>query len=81
MSSPIAAGAVGGVHERTGANPPERAPAAASIEVARDPVCGMEVAVSAGTIQVEREGERYYFCSEGCRDSFTAEGAAGAGVS
>ena len=34
----------------------------------------MEVAVSAASIQLERDGELYYFCSEGCRDSFSAEG-------
>jgi xanthine dehydrogenase accessory factor len=57
-------------------------PAAATtpIEVALDPVCGMEVAVSGASIQLERDGDRYYFCSEGCRDSFAAEGTADAGV-
>jgi xanthine dehydrogenase accessory factor len=50
------------------------APASAPSEAAVDPVCGMEVAVSAASIQLERDGERYYFCSEGCRDSFSAEG-------
>jgi xanthine dehydrogenase accessory factor len=48
------------------------APAAA---VATDPVCGMEVAVSDASIQVEINGERHYFCSEGCRDSFVAQAA------
>jgi xanthine dehydrogenase accessory factor len=51
-----------------------------AIEVALDPVCGMEVAVTGASIQLERDGERYYFCSEGCRDSFAAEGAADAHV-
>ncbi len=46
-----------------------------SFEVARDPMCGMEVAATPASIQVERDGERYYFCSEGCRDGFVAEGA------
>jgi xanthine dehydrogenase accessory factor len=40
--------------------------------VAVDPVCGMEVAVADASIQLERDGERHYFCSEGCRDSFVA---------
>jgi xanthine dehydrogenase accessory factor len=55
-----------------------REPTAA--EVALDPVCGMEVAVSDASIQLELGGVRYYFCSEGCRDSFAAERASGAGV-
>ena len=58
---------------------PEREPAA-PVEVALDPVCGMEVALSPASIQLERDGERFYFCSEGCRDSFAAEGAHGAAV-
>jgi xanthine dehydrogenase accessory factor len=53
---------------------------AAPVEVALDPVCGMEVALSPASIQLERDGERFYFCSEGCRDSFAAEGAHGAAV-
>lgn len=53
---------------------------AAPVEVAVDPVCGMEVALSPASIQLERDGERFYFCSEGCRDSFAAEGAHGAAV-
>ena len=52
----------------------------APVEVALDPVCGMEVALSPASIQLERDGERFYFCSEGCRDSFAAEGAHGAAV-
>ncbi len=48
---------------------------AATVEVAVDPVCGMEVAVTEASIQVERDGERYYFCSEGCRESFAAADA------
>jgi xanthine dehydrogenase accessory factor len=54
---------------------------AAPVEVALDPVCGMEVALSPASIQLERDGERFYFCSEGCRDSFASEGAHGAAVS
>ena len=49
--------------------------------IEKDPVCGMDVAVSEASIQVELNGERYYFCSEGCRDGFVAERAPGAGVS
>jgi|SoimicmetaTmtHAB_FD_contig_61_1862700_length_2406_multi_2_in_0_out_0_3 xanthine dehydrogenase accessory factor len=52
----------------------------APVEVAMDPVCGMEVALSPASIQLERDGDRFYFCSEGCRDSFAAEGAHGATI-
>jgi xanthine dehydrogenase accessory factor len=54
--------------------PPEPAHAVISTETSVDPVCGMEVAVSEASIQLERAGELYYFCSEGCRDSFSAQG-------
>ena len=67
---------------RSGEAPPSTAAhAPRSTEVALDPVCGMDVAVSEASIQVELNGERYYFCSEGCRDGFVAERAPGAGVS
>jgi xanthine dehydrogenase accessory factor len=57
------------------AEPPPAAAAAVvgSTETAIDPVCGMEVAVSEASIHLERGGELYYFCSEGCRDTFSAE--------
>lgn len=64
------------------AAPAEAAPAAqAPTEVAIDPICGMEVAVSEASIHLERDGETYYFCREDCRDAFVAEEASGAGVS
>jgi xanthine dehydrogenase accessory factor len=50
------------------------APVVISTETAVDPVCGMEVAVSEASIQLERGGELHYFCSEGCRETFSAEG-------
>jgi xanthine dehydrogenase accessory factor len=53
---------------------PAPAPVVISTATAVDPVCGMEVAVSEASIQLERGGELYYFCSEGCRDTFSAEG-------
>jgi xanthine dehydrogenase accessory factor len=49
------------------------APVVISTETAVDPVCGMEVAVSEASIHLERGGELHYFCSEGCRDTFSAE--------
>ncbi|MGH2985012.1 MAG: XdhC family protein [Solirubrobacterales bacterium] len=66
------------VEERVAEFPASATPPAVVLaEAAVDPVCGMEVAVSAASIQLERDGQRYYFCSEGCRDSFSAEGVAG----
>ena len=46
-------------------------PAAATTAV--DPICGMTVAAVAGTASVERGGETFYFCCEGCRTKFEAE--------
>ena len=66
-----------GAAARTQAPPRRSRPRLPRSRSAVDPVCGMEVAISAASIQLERDGERYYFCSEGCRDSFGAEGAAG----
>lgn len=62
------------------ATTPTPAPGATPTEVALDPVCGMEVAVSEASIQLVQDGERHYFCSEGCRDRFATEGAPDAGV-
>ena len=38
-----------------------------------DPICGMTVAVSAGTPSVQYEGETVYFCCEGCAAKFEAQ--------
>jgi xanthine dehydrogenase accessory factor len=65
------------VETRAAGLPASAAAPVVSTDVAVDPVCGMEVAVSAASIQLERDGERYYFCSEGCRDSFSAQGVPG----
>jgi xanthine dehydrogenase accessory factor len=37
-----------------------------------DPVCGMEVAVGDATPFFEADGERVYFCCEGCRSKYAA---------
>ncbi len=37
----------------------------------RDPVCNMEVSTE-NAVAVERGGQFFYFCSEGCRDAFLA---------
>jgi xanthine dehydrogenase accessory factor len=52
---------------------PEGAPAPPTVAV--DPVCGMEVAVSDASLYLDLDGERHYFCSEGCRERFAAEHA------
>ena len=37
-----------------------------------DPVCGMTVDPAAATAHASHDGQEYYFCSPGCRDTFTA---------
>jgi xanthine dehydrogenase accessory factor len=44
-----------------------------SPELAVDPICGMTVAIVAGTPSVEVEGETFYFCCEGCASKFEAQ--------
>jgi uncharacterized protein len=49
---------------------------------ARDPVCGMQVERSQAPVSLERNGTRFWFCSDGCAERFRAgagAGAAGAG--
>jgi len=48
-----------------------RGPAEATTAV--DPVCGMTVAAVAGTASVERGGQTFHFCCEGCRTKFEAD--------
>lgn len=40
----------------------------------KDPICGMNVDDSIA-IHAERDGQRYYFCSESCRKKFLANPA------
>jgi Cu+-exporting ATPase len=42
----------------------------ATISTVHDPVCGMEVDPKAAADVVERDGEKFYFCSKHCRDAF-----------
>jgi Cu+-exporting ATPase len=37
-----------------------------------DPVCGMQVNPSTATAHVEHEGSTYYFCCQGCAETFRA---------
>ncbi len=45
----------------------------APVAVAVDPVCGMSVVIGDAALQVERDGQTVYFCSESCRRSFLAD--------
>jgi P-type Cu+ transporter len=46
-------------------------------ETAIDPICGMEVRPEQAAAVVERDGERFYFCSTHCRDEFVRENVSG----
>jgi xanthine dehydrogenase accessory factor len=51
------------------------APAAAPVEQATDPVCGMQVAVTAAGLSAQHAGGTFWFCSEHCRHAFQADPA------
>jgi len=40
------------------------------VGVAIDPICQMEVAMTADAITAERDGQIYYFCGPGCKRAF-----------
>ena len=44
-------------------------------EFAQDPVCGMQVRKDDAPASVEYEGRMYYFCMDGCKESFLKEKA------
>jgi xanthine dehydrogenase accessory factor len=50
----------------------ERTAHPAVTATATDPVCGMEVAITDATPYADSEGERVYFCCEGCQAAFAA---------
>ena len=56
---------------------PEGAPKqeVAAPAVAVDPVCGMEVAMTADSLYLDLDGQRHWFCCESCRGRFAAEHA------
>ena len=39
----------------------------------RDPVCDMEVDKGSAAATADYKGDRYYFCSEDCRNKFVAD--------
>ena len=45
-------------------------------EFAQDPICGMQVRKDDAPASVEFEGTMYYFCMEGCEESFLKEKSA-----
>jgi xanthine dehydrogenase accessory factor len=64
---PAGAGRAAGGDLEAGAGPP-----VTDVSVATDPVCGMQVAIAPASAQLEVDGERLYFCCEGCRDAYAA---------
>ncbi len=42
-------------------------------ELAADPVCGMDVAVTAASHRAEHDGQTYYFCCAQCHAAFVAD--------
>ena len=45
---------------------------APEVETAVDPVCGMQVLASEQTVHLDADGERFYFCCEGCKATYAA---------
>ena len=44
-------------------------------QMAKDPVCGMDVDPDGVTHKLEHNGVTYYFCAPGCRKAFEADPA------
>jgi len=42
----------------------------ATMTVAKDPVCGMNVDISKDHATSQHQGETYHFCSDACKDKF-----------
>jgi YHS domain-containing protein len=36
----------------------------------KDPVCGMQIEQEDAVAEVEYRGDKYYFCSESCKEEF-----------
>ena len=67
------------VAERTVHGPSAPPAEQAGPATAVDPICGMEVVASDASIHLDVDGERFYFCCEGCRSTY-AERHAGEGA-
>ena len=48
-------------------------------DTVRDPVCGMDIEPATAAGKSEYNGQTYYFCSSGCKQSFDADPARYAG--
>jgi YHS domain-containing protein len=48
---------------------------ALNVDFAKDYVCGMQVRISDAPASFVLNGQRYYFCMEGCKESFVASPA------
>ena len=42
-------------------------------QMAKDPVCGMDVDPNTAPAKAEYKGETYYFCAAGCKAAFERE--------
>jgi Cu+-exporting ATPase len=42
-------------------------------ELVKDPVCNMDVDPDTAAAKSEHQGTAYYFCAEGCKQSFDAD--------
>jgi xanthine dehydrogenase accessory factor len=56
------------VRRRSSTTP--RSWAAAPPATAVDPICGMSVLIEPDALSLQRSGETYYFCGEGCQQAF-----------
>jgi len=43
------------------------------MEMAKDPVCGMEVNIDKAAATSTHQGQTYYFCAVGCQKAFDAD--------
>ncbi len=50
-----------------------RGPTERRMEMAKDPICGMDVEAKRGAIQSTYQGKTYYFCGDGCKRTFDAD--------
>ncbi|NYI41317.1 YHS domain-containing protein [Demequina lutea] len=46
-------------------------------EKVTDPICGMSIDPATAAATVEHDGKTDYFCSQGCADTFVANGYTG----
>ena len=43
----------------------------------RDPICGMNVDKNKAQFSYEKGGQKFYFCSQNCKDTFVEESKKG----